>query len=351
MTILKDKNPSPAKVIWMTAALIGLIVIISLLITSYIYGIKDNLIYIVCSGIIIIILVYWILRYILEYYIFRNVKIIYKNIQDSKIGNKEFNSNKPIFYQIQLDVKNWADQKEKEIEKLKLLENYRKEFIGDVSHELKTPIFAIQSYISTILDDNFNDLDTAKEFLMKADRNAERLANIVDDLFDIHAIEEGQMVIKWQVFNINVLVHEVFEIMEVMAQKQNIKLSIKEGCDKKFMVHADREKIRKVLINLIHNAIKYNHPNGQVRVGFYTMYKELLIEITDDGIGIDKEHISRLFERFYRTDKARTRATGGNGLGLAICKHIVEAHNQHIHCRSKLTKGSTFGFTLQLATG
>jgi len=345
--LLKKKNPTPFEVIISTSFLLGLVIIILFFCVKYIYDIPVSSWVIGMAGVLIFFLLFFILRFILEYYIFRNVKVIYKNLQDAKSSVKTLNLKKPVFSQVESDIKEWAQGKEKEISLLRQQANFRKEFIGDVSHELKTPLFAIQSYIQTILDDDFEDREACREFLVKASRNTDRLCTIVDDLFDISSLENGQINLKWQSFHINNLTQEVFEILETSAKEKKISLIIKEGCEKRFMVFADREKIRKVLINLISNAIKYGKEGGYVKVGYYLMDKELLIEVSDNGCGIADEHISRIFERFYRIDKARARHTGGNGLGLSISKHIIEAHKQDIQCRSQVGVGTTFGFTLR----
>lgn len=239
-------------------------------------------------------------------------------------------------------------RKKLEIETLKQNEVFRKEFLQNLSHELKTPIFAMQGYIDTLLNGALYDKDNNISFLQKAGRNAERLVGLTRDLDEISKLESGQVNIAAENFVIQDLVKEVFDSLYLKAKDRGIALGIKKGCEAPLMVSADREKIRQVLINLIDNAIKYGKDNGIVEASFYKVEdKKILIEISDNGVGITEDHLPRVFERFYRTELARTRKVGGSGLGLAICKHIIEAHDQTIHVRSKKDVGTTIGFTLE----
>jgi two-component system phosphate regulon sensor histidine kinase PhoR len=212
---------------------------------------------------------------------------------------------------------------------------------------LKTPIFAIQGYVDTLLSGAIEKEDLAKKFLTNTSRNVERLVSLVDDLDEISKLESGEQQLFKTNFIIQELVQEVFEALSLKASDKEIKTLIKKGSEPPVVVHADKEKIRMLLINLIDNAIKYGKYGGHIIFScFITDDGNILNEITDDGHGIGEEHLSRIFERFYRTDMARTRKVGGSGLGLAICKHIVEAHGQMIHVRSTIDVGTTFGFTL-----
>ena len=244
------------------------------------------------------------------------------------------------------EVLEWEKSKSAEIEQLKQLETYRKEFVANVSHELKTPLFNIQGYIHTLLDGAIDDKEVNRLFLDKAVRNVERLVSLVADLEVISQLETGNFLLEREVFDINILTHEVFESFEMKAKKRDISLNIKKGTDNPFYVNADKDKIRQVLVNLIDNSLKYGKDGGSIMVSFYDMDKNILTEVTDDGLGITEEHLPRLFERFYRADKHRSRELGGTGLGLAIVKHIIEAHGENIHIRSKINVGTTVGFTL-----
>jgi two-component system phosphate regulon sensor histidine kinase PhoR len=230
------------------------------------------------------------------------------------------------------------------------MEEYRRDFIGNVSHELKTPIFNLQGYLDTLLDGGYQDTNILVPYLQKAMQNVERLSTIVEDLNTIAELEANQLDLDMEKFNIKELVKEVFEDLEMKAQERNIRLSFKEINNfKPIYVLADYERIRQVVDNLVVNAINYGRNYGRVFVSFYDMDKNILVEVSDNGIGIEAEHLLHVFDRFYRVDKARSRNTGGSGLGLAIVKHVIEAHGQTISARSTPNIGSTFGFTLAKA--
>jgi two-component system phosphate regulon sensor histidine kinase PhoR len=217
----------------------------------------------------------------------------------------------------------------------------------NLAHELKTPIFAAQGYIDTLLNGAIHDDNVNITFLQKAGKSIDRLSDLVTDLDEISKIESNQLPINKSSFMIQDLIKDVYEELSQKATIKKIKLGIKKGCEQDIEVVADLLKIKQVLVNLIENSINYGKENGETNAGVYIVdSKQVFIEITDDGIGINDEHISRVFERFYRTDSARSRNAGGTGLGLAIVKHIVEAHNHSVTCRSKLDVGTSFGFTL-----
>jgi two-component system, OmpR family, phosphate regulon sensor histidine kinase PhoR len=223
----------------------------------------------------------------------------------------------------------------------------RKEFLQNLSHELKTPIFAIQGYVHTLLEGALENPAVNKKFLGSTSRNIDRLVNLVGDLDEISKLESGEQLLYKENFIIQDLIKDVFESLAIKSDEKQLKMQIKKGCELPLVVFADKEKIRQVLINLIDNAIKYGKQNGAIEGSAYKIEgKKILVEISDDGLGIPEEHLGRIFERFYRTDTARSRKVGGSGLGLSICKHIVEAHDQPIHVRSTIDVGTTFGFTL-----
>jgi two-component system phosphate regulon sensor histidine kinase PhoR len=249
--------------------------------------------------------------------------------------------------EVREDVERWGERRNEEIELLRRNEAYRKEFLQNLAHEFKTPIFAIQGYVDTLLNGALEDGAVSKKFLQNTSRNIDRLANLVSDLDEISKLESGQQLLYKQNFVIQDLFKEVCESLSIKSSQKNIKCHIKKGCEAPINVFADKEKIRQVLSNLVENAIKYGKDNGHIIVSVYnTDGRVVLVEISDDGIGIDEEHLPRIFERFYRTDAARSRDKGGTGLGLAICKHIIEAHGHSIHVRSTLDVGTTIGFTL-----
>ncbi|MEO6729941.1 MAG: ATP-binding protein [Ferruginibacter sp.] len=296
---------------------------------------------------------YWLILFMVQSFVYRKIKLIYKLIYQTKASKREEFYYKNILPQksideVREDVENWAQQRKAEIEVLKQNEAYRKEFLQNLSHELKTPIFAIQGYVDTLLNGALENPEVNKKFLASASRNIDRLVNLVDDLDEISKLERGEQLLYKNNFVIQDLVKDAFESLSIKADEKQIKLGIKKGCEVPLTVYADQEKIRQVLINLIDNAIKYGKQNGVIEASAYKIDgKRILIEISDDGTGIAEEHLGRIFERFYRTDLARSRKVGGSGLGLAICKHIVEAHHQAIHVRSTIDVGTTFGFTLE----
>lgn len=296
---------------------------------------------------------YLLIRSVLESFIYRKIKLIYKFIYQTKASKKE-----EMYYQyilpkksmdeVREDVEQWAEQRKAEIERLQSNENYRREFLQNLSHEFKTPVFAIQGYIDTLLNGALENPDVNKKFLESAYRNVERMANLLSDLDEITKLESGEQPMYKENFIIQDLIRDVFETLIINANARSIKCSIKKGCEQPIHVFADREKITRVLINLIENAIKYGKQGGAIIASVYkTDEDHILIEISDDGIGISSEHLLRVFERFYRTDRGRSRNVGGTGLGLAICKHIIEAHGQTIHVRSTIDVGTTIGFTLE----
>lgn len=296
----------------------------------------------------------FLLYYVVDVYLRNRVKLVYKIIHQFKLNKNlkesigETVSDDPLS-EMETQVKDWVSDKSKEIEDLKKLEQFRKEFLANLSHELKTPIFNIQGYVHTLLDGAMDEPEVMKHFLERTAKSIDRLNNLVDDLDEISKIERGEVAMIKEIFDITQLVKEVFESMELKATKQGIALNIAKGFEKPFFVHADKEKIRQVITNLIDNSVKYGIPQGETNASFYDMDDNILIEITDNGIGISEEHLPRLFERFYRIDKHRSREQGGTGLGLAIVKHIIEAHEQTINVRSTVGVGTTFAFTLQKA--
>lgn len=294
---------------------------------------------------------YLLIYFLVDGFVYRRIKILYKNIHALKAGkNSEFQINaKDPISEVENEVSNFSKNKSAEIEQLRKMEQYRREFLGDVSHELKTPIFNTQGYIETLLNGAMNNPSVNVSYLKKASKNVDRLSNIVDNLLTISQNESGNLKLNLSKFDIVKLIHEVFESQEMTADIKDISLEFKKNSPSSKTVFADKSQIETVLNNLVNNAIKYGKQDGKVIVGLYDMDKNVLIEITDDGPGIEQQHLPRLFERFYRIDKHRSRFDGGNGLGLSICKHILEAHEQTIHVRSSVGIGTTFGFTLPKA--
>jgi len=341
------KNFSPQQLSALTASILAVLMSLCVFYFQHTWWIA------VLSMIVIFLVSYWLILFMVQRFIYRKIKLIYKLIYQTKASKREEFYYKNILPQksideVREDVEKWAEQRKAEIELLKQNEAYRKEFLQNLSHELKTPIFAIQGYVDTLLNGALENPEVNKKFLSSTSRNIDRLVNLVDDLDEISKLERGEQMLYKENFIIQDLVKDVFETLAIKAEESQIKLIIKKGCELPLSVFADKEKIRQVLINLIDNAIKYGKRNGEIEASAYKIDgQRVLIEITDDGGGIAEEHIARIFERFYRTDLARSRKIGGSGLGLAICKHIIEAHGQTIHVRSTPDIGSTFGFTLE----
>lgn len=293
--------------------------------------------------------------YLIEKYVYSKIKLIYKLIHNLKLGRdlrdalgEGMHTADPIA-DVELEVKEWAREKKMEVDDLRKQEKFRREFLSNISHEFKTPLFAIQGYIEAIQDDEFEDIDMARQFLEKASKNVDRLSYLIQDLDEISKLESGEVPIVYSKFKINDLIKEVIDSLEMKANQHDIKLIFKQKYDDNVQVNADRGKIHQVLINLIDNSLKYGNKGGTTAISLFKLDDQVLIEITDDGIGIEEKYLPRLFERFFRTEQSRSRQIGGSGLGLAIVKHIIEAHEQTINVRSTAGMGSTFGFTLQKA--
>ena len=301
-------------------------------------------------GLALFVLAYFMIRLGVEQFVYSKVKIIYKNIHELKIGSEteeEELARSADLDKVTKEVSEWATQNRNEIAELRERENFRREFIGNISHELKTPIFNIQGYLLTLLDGAIDDQEINRRYLKRANKSVDRMINIIEDLEVIAALESDRVQINYESFDLTELVEGVFELLEDKAHKKHVQLKIKKDLDRPLKVMADRAKIEQVLINLVGNAIKYGNENGLVEVRFFDMDKHILTEVSDDGIGIPPEDVPRIFERFYRVDKSRSRDAGGTGLGLSIVKHIIEAHKQTINVRSSENKGSTFSFTLK----
>jgi two-component system phosphate regulon sensor histidine kinase PhoR len=345
--MLQTKNLTPQQLSLFTALLLTVPVAIGTFILRQEWWI------VVIAGLLFALLSYLLILTTLQKFIYRKIKLIYKFIYQTKATRREETYYKYILPQksideVREDVEKWAEQRQGEIEMLKANEAFRKEFLQNLAHELKTPVFAIQGYIDTLLDGAAENPEIRERFLGKAGRNVHRLVNLITDLDEISKLESGEQPLYKENFVIQDLIKDVFESLSIKMSEKNIRYSFKKGTEQPEWVFADKEKIRQVLINLVENAVKYGNENGSIIGSVYnTDGVRLLVEISDNGIGIGEEHLSRIFERFYRTDQARSRKVGGSGLGLSICKHIIEAHGQTIHVRSKPDVGTTIGFTLE----
>ena len=301
----------------------------------------------------ILIISYFFIKIVINEFIYQKIKLIYKTIHNLKTPKHKLKSSLredvDVLDTVNREVVSWAETKQKEIESLKDMEAYRRDFLGNVSHELKTPIFNIQGYVHTLLDGGLEDEEINRKFLIRADKSVERMISVVEDLETISRLESGRLELTIRPVNILELAKEVMEMQEMKAEERNIKLRLSAKYDKAIMVDADSHQIKQVYINLLDNSIKYGKKGGEILVRFYDMDTNILCEVADDGPGIEEHHIPRLFERFYRVDKARDRHAGGTGLGLAIVKHVIEAHGQSINVRSSTKKnsGTTISFTLK----
>jgi two-component system phosphate regulon sensor histidine kinase PhoR len=347
------KNPTPRRIAILSAFAVAFILTVFWFLLELIEMPPSDWWVPFAMGILAFFVSYRIFSYYLKQYIYRKIKVIYKSIHQHKLSSTEkkeaVDMRSDIMDEVEKEVEEWAAKQEKEIQQLKTWQDYRRKFLGDISHELKTPIFNIQGYLETLLDGGLEDDTINQVYLQRAAKNVDRLNTIVEDLEIISRLESGELILDKQLFDIKTLTEEVFEDLEIKGAEKSIKLTFKTGADQHFRVRADREYIRQVLMNLLTNSIKYGNENGTTKVGFYDMDKNVLVEVADSGIGIPPEHLVHVFDRFYRVDKSRSREQGGSGLGLSIVKHIIEAHKQTINVRSAMNVGSTFGFTLEKA--
>lgn len=344
--MFKTKNLSPQQLSAFTALML------SIPISLGIWFIRPDWIIALISLAVTFTGSYFLIRTVLESFIYRKIKLIYKFIYQTKASKREETYYKYILPQkgideVREDVEKWAEQRSAEIELLRNNEAYRKEFLQNLAHEFKTPIFAIQGYVDTLLGGAMDSPEVSKRFLENAARNVDRMVNLVKDLDEISRLESGEQPLYKENFVIQDMIKDIYETLSIKTAAKNIRCGIKKGCESPIVVFADKEKIRQVMNNLVVNAVKYGKQDGSIVASVYrTDDEHVLVEFSDDGIGIAEEHLPRIFERFYRTDRGRSRDKGGTGLGLAICKHIIEAHGQTMHVRSKLDVGTTIGFTL-----
>lgn len=300
----------------------------------------------------------YILAFIVfEFFIFAEINKIEGKLEKLKeedfsiADHIELPQNNNILSRVNEEIFTYAKLKQQEIETLKKAEAFRREFIADISHELKTPIFAAQGFVHTLLDGAVKDKNVRTKFLKKAAKSLDGLDRLVQDLLTISKMETGAISMEFEVFNIHKLVTEVFDQFESKAEKRELKLAFHEDCPKDLLVSADRQRIYQVMLNLISNALKYKKEGqGMVEVNLVDKNDKVFIYVKDNGTGIPSEHLKRIFERFYRVEKSRSKDKGGSGLGLSIVKHIIEAHNSQIKVASKYGEGSTFWFHLEKAT-
>lgn len=284
----------------------------------------------------------------IEKFIYRRIKKIYDDVallESSSLSSHPITTDMRT---LTAEIEKFAKDKKIEIDTLKIREEYRKDFLGNVSHELKTPLFTVQGYIETLLDGAMEDKSIRKKYLIRANKAVDRLIYIVKDLDLITKLEVGDLRLEKESFNIIELIQSVFDLLEMKAAKKNIILTFDLVYTMPIMVFADKEKIQQVLTNLLVNSIKYGNDNGTTEVSVENLVKnKVIVRVTDNGEGIPEIHIPRLFERFYRVDTSGSRREGGSGLGLAIVKHVIEAHGEKIYVESAVDVGSEFSFTLE----
>ena len=333
---------NPKNISFRISSIVFFIMILVLFLLN-IEALNNNFFQTILILLISFILIFTVIYYFIRRYIFDRVKVIYKSIRRQK-GTSEFIESD--LDKVSNDVELISSERDKEIDNLKMTESFRREFLGNVSHELKTPIFNIQGYIHTLIDGALYDEKVNMQYLNRTSKSVDRMINIVEDLEMISKIESDKLELEFNNINIVALTQEVFDQVEIKAKRRSVNLKFEKEFEP-IIVSADREKITQVMTNLIDNSIKYGKEGGSTEVRFYEMGDNILVEISDNGIGISESNLSRLFERFYRVDKSRSREQGGTGLGLAIVKHILEAHKQNINVRSTEGIGTTFSFTLQ----
>jgi len=346
------KDITPRQVARNAALVVGGVLAVLLLVV-HLFIVKITILAAVVLVVSILIGAYFAFYAGIELFIHSKIKLIYRTIHSLKtpkaIREGASVMDKDFLGEINREVQDWADEKIDEIRELRERDDFRKEFIGNLAHELKTPIFNIQGYILTLIEGALDDPEINHKFLLRASRSVERMTLIVNDLDTISQLESGVLQLKTAKVDIVELVRDVLDNMEMSAKEKKVKLKIGNKYEKAIFVMADRFRIEQVMVNLVSNAINYGKADSTCTVSFFDLDQNVLIEVSDDGPGIAPEHLPRLFERFYRVDKSRAKNAGGTGLGLAIVKHIVEAHGQSINVRSKEGEGSTFSFTLSKA--
>jgi len=347
------KNLTINKITLITAGLLGMINMLFFFALGKLSNTQLSVEYYFIFLLLCFALSYWVVKSLLGRFVFKNIQLIYKMIRSTR--QFDDNANVKNLREEGFDLKDlddevfqWAERTKNEITDLKELESYRRNYLGNVSHELKTPIFSIQGYLHTLLEGGLYDEKINLRYLKKAAENTMRLENIVKDLEAVNKLESDAS-LDLKKFDIMALTQTIFQELEMYSSNRDIIFELSEPDTSTFMVLADKDKIRQVLTNLLTNSVRYSEEGDKVTVSFHDIQDSILVEVKDNGIGIDEKHLKHLFDRFYRVDPGRSRKFGGSGLGLSIVKHIIEVHNQTINVRSTIGVGSTFAFTLEKA--
>ncbi len=348
---MPEKDAKIGALIFKLGLLNALVCAACFLLLNYFGNFKIDLAYLLISTFACFIIGFLILYYFYYVDITKKVNALTEKIRKRFLNNEIPQKHNQLEDEDGLDlleerVDFLIESREKEVSHFENLDSYRKEYLGNVSHELKTPVFNIQGYVDTLLNGGLEDATINVEYLKRAEKSIDRLINIIDDLETITQLESGELHLDLDTFDIANLCKDIYGSLELNAAKRNIKLELARKYDKPIYVKADKFRIRQVLVNLITNSIKYGKDNGTTLVSLNYLNDDVVVEISDNGDGIDAKHLPRIFERFYRIDKGRSREQGGTGLGLAIVKHIIEAHDKSIKAESEIGKGTTFTFSL-----
>ena len=309
---------------------------------------RSYIIFQLLIGFIIFLILFLVIWIFSELFIYKKVNAILNYIREARSKKQEARSKKQdLLRELEEEINAWSKERKEESDRLEQLETYRKEFLGNVSHELKTPIFNIQGYIHTLLDGALSDPTVNRDYLQRAEKSVDRMITIIEDLQTITQLEKGELILDEEPFDLTELCKDVIQSQELNAKANKISLELRQEGAQQMKVVADRFRIRQVLVNLVVNSIRYGKQNGTITVRISDAGEKIIVEVSDNGLGISKEHLPRIFERFYRVDKSRSRELGGTGLGLSIVKHIIEAHHQTIDVISTEGVGSVFSFSLQ----
>jgi len=341
---------TPRQFSFFVSLILAFLSILVSLIVQYLFSDSLSILRLAIVGVVCFFLSYFVIYYFLEKLITSKIRLLYRVIHNNENKREliDLKMEDDVLGKVEKEVITWGKDKRDQIEKLKEQEGFRREFLGNLAHELKTPIFSIQGYILTLLEGGLEDKKINRKFLERANKGVDRIAKVVEDLDLITEIESGRITLKLQSVNLIELVRDVLESFEIKAKSKTVELKLDYEYENLFVL-CDKDKIEQVLINLINNSINYGVKDGFTKVNIHDMEGHVMLEVEDNGIGISKVDQERLFERFYRVDKSRARHEGGTGLGLSIVKHIVEAHQQSINVRSQLEKGAVFYFSLKKA--